>query len=63
MMAVEPLSRNTMGPAILTLVGRLSSFRKLKMYCIYSFGDIASVLCRVVVPFSEGPLLEVPLYM
>ncbi len=32
------------------------------MYCIYTFGDIGSDLCREVVPFSEGPLLEVPLY-
>ena len=32
------------------------------MYCVYTLGDIGSVLCREVVPFSEGPLLEVPLY-
>ncbi len=32
------------------------------MYCIYTFGDIGSVPCREVVPFSEGPLLEVSLY-
>ncbi len=32
------------------------------MYYIYTFGDIGSVLCREVVPFSEGLLLEVPLY-
>ena len=33
------------------------------MYCIYTFGDMGSVLCREVVPFSEWPLLEVPLYI
>ncbi len=26
---------------------------------MYTFGDIGSVLCKEVVPFSEGPLLEV----
>ena len=26
------------------------------------FWDIESVLCKDIVPFSEGPLLEVPLY-
>ncbi len=52
---------DTLGPAILSLVEWLSSFRRLKMYCIhvYAFGDIGSVLCIEVVPFSEGPLLEV----
>ncbi len=54
--------KDTLGPAILSLVERLSSFRRLKMYGIYTFGDVGSVLCREVVPFSEGPLLEVPLY-
>ena len=53
--------RDTLGLAILSLVGRLSSFRRLKMYCIYTFGDIGSVLYREVLPFSEGPLLEVSL--
>ncbi len=54
--------KDTLGTTILSLVGRLSSFRKLKMYYKYTFGDMGSVLCREVVPFSEGPLLEVPLY-
>ncbi len=46
-----------------SLVGRLSSFRKLKMYFIIlsTFGDMGNVLCREVVCFSEGPLLEIPL--
>ncbi len=35
---------------------------EVEMYCIYTLGNIGSVLCREVVPFSEGPLLEVPLY-
>ncbi len=33
------------------------------MYCIYTFGDIRSDLCREVVPFSVDPLLEIPLYL
>ena len=33
----------------------------IEMYYIYSFGDIGSILCREVVPFSEDPLLEVTL--
>ncbi len=37
-------------------------FSELEMYCVCTLGDIGSVLCREVVPFSEGPLLEVPLY-
>ncbi len=41
-----------LGPAILSLVGRLSSFRRLKMGCMYTFGGVGSVQ---VVPFSEGP--------
>ncbi len=47
--------KDTLGPSILSLVGRLSSFRKF----IYTFGEIGSVLCREVVPFLECPLLEV----
>ncbi len=34
-------------------------FSEVKMFCIYTFGDIGSVPCREVVPFSKGPLLEV----
>ncbi len=37
-------------------------FSEVKMYCIYTFGDIGSVLCREVVPFLEGPLTEILLY-
>ena len=47
--------KDTLGPAILSLVGRLSFFQRLKMDCIYTFGGIVQV-----VPFSEGPSLEVP---
>ncbi len=32
------------------------------MYYCYGKGVQKSVLCREVVPFSEGPLSEVPLY-
>ncbi len=32
------------------------------MYYCYGKGVQESVLCREVVPFSEGPLSEVPLY-
>ncbi len=35
-------------------------FSEVEMYC--TLGDIGSVHCREVVPFSEGPLLEVLLY-
>ena len=34
-----------------------------KVYCKYTFGDMRSVLCRDIVPFLDGPLLEVPLYI
>ncbi len=47
--------KDTLGLAILSLEGRLSSFWKLKMYCKYTFGDMGNVLCIEVVPFSEGP--------
>ncbi len=53
---MEPLSNNGhFGTSHFVPYGRLSSFRRLKMYCtcIYAFGDIESVLCREVVPFSE----------
>ena len=45
--------------ATLSPVGRLSSIRGLN--CISSVGRLTFgvVLCREVVPFSEGPLLEV----
>ncbi len=46
---VEPLSKGHFGAS--SLVGKLSSFQ--------CFGDIGSVHCMEVVPFSEGPLLEV----
>ena len=46
--------KDTLGPSILSLVGRLSSFRKF----IYTFGEIGSVLCREVVPFLECPLFR-----
>ena len=30
---------------------------------MYTVRDMESVLCREVVPFLEGPLTEVPLYL
>ncbi len=56
---VKPPNKGHFGTDILSLVGRLSSVRKLK--CIAS--TLLEIwLCREVVPFSEGPLLEVSLY-
>ncbi len=56
---VEPLNK---GHLTLSSVGRLSLSQRLKMYYCYGKGVQKSVLCREVVPFSEGPLSEVPLY-
>ncbi len=67
MNTVEPLSKGQLGPAILSFVGRLSSFQKLKCiaYTVHvHIGDIGSVLCREVIdPFLRGSILEVPLYI
>ncbi len=51
-----------MGSATLSSVERLSFSRMLKIYYCYGKGAQKSVLCREFVPFSEGPLSEVPLY-
>ena len=58
-------NQDTLGPVILSLVGRLSFLGSLK--CIstmgkITFGDMKGVPCREVVPFSECPLSEVLLY-
>ncbi len=37
--------KDTLGPTILSLVGRLSYFRKLKVYCKYTLGDMGTVFC------------------
>ncbi len=57
-----PNKKDTLGSAISSSVGRLSLSRRLKMYYCYGKGVQKSVLCREVVPFSEGPLSEVLLY-
>ncbi len=54
--------KDTLGSATLSSVERLSFSWRLKMYYCYGKGDQKSVPCREVVPFSEGPLSEVPLY-
>ena len=53
--------KDTLGAAILPFFERLSSSRRLKMNYRYRNGVQKSVPCWEVVPFSEGPLLEVPL--
>ena len=53
--------KDTLGAAILSFFERLSSSRRLKMNYHYGKGVQKSVLCWEVVPFSEGPLSEVPL--
>ena len=52
--------KDTLRPAILSLVERMSSFRI--NYC-YGKGVQKCVLCWEVIPFSEGLLSEVPLYV
>ncbi len=59
---MEPLSKGHFGASHFIPCRRLSSLRKSKMYCICTFGNMGSVLHREIVPFSGGPLLEVPLY-
>ncbi len=54
MRTVELRVKDTLGPAILSFVGRLSCFWKLKVYRIIE--DLGSVLCREVVPFLECSL-------
>ena len=61
---MEPPNKDTLGPVILSFVGRLSSLGGLK--CIsttgkLTFGDMKGVPCREAVSFLEGPLSEVPL--
>ena len=53
--------KDTLEPAILSSVERLSSSWRLKMNYCYGKGVQKCVLYWEVVPFSEGPLLEVPL--
>ena len=53
--------RDTLGPAILSSVERLSSSRRVKMIYCYGKGVQNDVLCWEAVPFLEGPLSEVPL--
>ena len=56
---VEPLN---FGPAILSSVARLSSSQWLKVNYCYGKGFQNGVLCWKVVPFSEGPQSDFPLY-
>ena len=53
--------KDTLGPAILSTVERLSSSQRLKMNSCYGKGAQNCVLCWEVVPISEGPLSEIPL--
>ncbi len=53
---VEPLSKGHFGTSPCK---EAVFFSEVEMYCMYIFGDIGSVPCIEVAPFSEGPLLEV----
>ncbi len=59
---MEPPSKGHFGTSHFVPCREAVLFQRLKMYCKYTFGNIGSVICREVVPFSESPLLEVPLY-
>ncbi len=58
-------TKDTLGPTILSTIERSSSFLirlfLLLLWDIMRTLWLWSVLCREVVPFSEGPLSEVPL--
>ena len=56
---VEPPNIGLLGSAILSFV----LFLEVKMNYCYRKGVQKSVLCWEVVPFPEGPLSEVPLYI
>ena len=60
---VEPPSKGHFGTSHFVPCREAVLFLEVEMHCIYTFGEIGSILCREVVPFSEGPLLEVPLYI
>ena len=51
-----------MGPTILSLVARSSLSLGSNNTLKYQHGVETSALCKEVVPISEGPLSEVPLY-
>ena len=53
--------KDTLGPAIVSSVERLSSSYTLKMNYYYGKGVQNCVLCLEVASISEGPLSEVPL--
>ncbi len=57
--------KDTLGPTILFLACREAVlFSQVEMYyiIIILFEDIGRFLCKEVVPFLDGPLLEVPLW-
>ena len=54
-------TKDTLGLIVLSLVERLSLSRRLNNTLKYEHGAATSVLCREVVPISEGSLSEVPL--
>ncbi len=58
---MEPKSKGHFGTSHFVPCREAVLFSEVEMYCIYTLGNIGSVLCREVVPFSEGPLLEVQL--
>ncbi len=61
---VEPLNKGHLGISHFVPLLRGCPFLggKKMYYCYGGKGVLKSVLCREVVPFSEGPLPEVPLY-
>ena len=58
--SVKPLNKGHFGG------GKFVPCRKdilfMEVENVVTFGDMDCFLCKKVVPFSEGPLLEVPLY-
>ncbi len=59
---MEPLSIGHFGTSHFVFCREAVFFLEAEMYCKYAFGDMGTVFCIEVVPFSEGTLLEVPLY-
>ncbi len=60
---MEPLSKGHFWTSHFVPCREAVLFSEVEMYCIYTIGDIGSVPYREVVHFSEGPLLEVLLYI
>ena len=60
---VEPPSKGHFGNSHFVPCRDVVLFSEVEINCIYTLGDIGSVLCKEVVPFSEDPLLEISIYV